>query len=227
MNVCIIIFIKNIILVQIMYFIIHFISTIIVYTTKNYNNIKHTEGENNMMNINAFQTFNNTISHFFTNLGSYSLIKEVNSDSYYQLNYQINNISLRIKNGQLPKDHLEELYDELLEIKIANDYVKYIIEENNTLTNLTFGLELQKLSVQLLDLIVSYYMEDKISQREYETKLSYIHDKLIEHEQYFNHHILKDDFEHEKHVKNLLTDIDESSLVSMGESEFLGELEKW
>lgn len=210
-----------------MYFIIHFISTIIVYTTKNYNNIKHTEGENNMMNINAFQTFNNTISHFFTNLGYYSLIKEIDSDSYSQLNYQINDISLRIKNNKLPTEHLYELYDELMEVKTANDNVNYIIEENNTLTNLTFGLELQKLSVQLLDLIVSYYMEDKISQTEYETKLPYIHDKLIEHEQYFNHHILKDDFEHEKHVKNLLTDIDESSLVSMGESDFLGELEKW
>ena len=159
-----------------MYFIIHFISTIIVYTTKNYNNIKHTEGENNMMNINAFQTFNNTISHFFTNLGSYSLIKEIDSDSYSQLNYQINDISLRIKNNKLPTEHLYELYDELMEVKTANDNVNYIIEENNTLTNLTFGLELQKLSVQLLDLIVSYYMEDKISQTEYETKLPYIHD---------------------------------------------------
>lgn len=180
-----------------------------------------------MMNITAYQTFNNTISHFFTNLGSYSIIKDVDSDSYSQLNYQINDISLRIKNNKLPTEHLDELYDELMEVKTTNDNVKYIIEENNSIPNLTFGLELQKLSVQLLDLIVSYYMEEKISQTEYETKLSDIHDKLLEHEQYFNHHILKDDFEHEKHVKNLLTDIDESSLVSMSESDFLGELEKW
>lgn len=180
-----------------------------------------------MMNITAYQTFNNAISHFFTNLGSYSLIKDVDSDSYSQLNYQINNISLRIKNNKLPTEHLDELYDELIEVKTANDNVKYIIEENNSIPNLTFGLRLQELSVQLLDLIVSYYLEEKISQTEYETKLSHIHDQLLEQEQYFNHHILKDDFDHEQYVNQRIGNIDESSLVSMSESDFLGELEKW
>lgn len=179
-----------------------------------------------MMNINAFQTFNNTISHFFTNMGSYSLINEVNSDSYYKINYQINNISIRIKNGQLPK-HPRELCDELLEIKTVNDYVKYIIDENNTQSNLKFGLKLQETSLQLFDLLVSYHIEENITYTEYNEKLRDIHNKLQNYEQYFNHNILKDDYEHEQHVKHLLKNIDENNLTTLTESEFIGELEKW
>lgn len=180
-----------------------------------------------MTTISASQTFNNTIAHIFTNLGSYSLIKDINSDSYYQLNYQINNISLRIKNGQINTRYIDELYDQLQEIKIACSNIDYIIDENYTLENVMFGLELLKLLIQLLDLLISYHMENNINRNDYELRLSNMQHNLFKQEQYFNHNILKGDQKHEHHIQKVIENIDKNSLVSKNESDFLSELEKW
>lgn len=181
------------------------------------------------MNISVSKIFNKSISSFYNNMGSYSLIKEINSDKYHQLNYEINNISLRIKNGEINTAKIQELYDELLEVQIVNGNINYIIVENSTSENISYGLELLEVLVELFDLLVSYHMENKITYTEYENKLSVIHERLLKYEEYFNHHILKDDLDHEKYVQKHIdtTDNGDESLVVMSESEFLSELEKW
>ncbi|WP_323736530.1 hypothetical protein PXD04_00745 [Methanosphaera sp. ISO3-F5] len=173
----------------------------------------------------VLKTFNTPISGLYSNMGSYSLIDEINSDNYHNIKNDIDNLSIRIKRGTFVADNPKELYDELLEIKIMNEYVEYIINENYTHENILFGLDLIKTLIQLFDVLILKYLEDNIQPKKYDAIIHSIHKDLSEKEKYFNHHILLDDSEHENHVQSIETSSER--VVYENEDDFLEELKQW
>ncbi|MDO5824883.1 MAG: hypothetical protein BZ137_06100 [Methanosphaera sp. rholeuAM130] len=140
-------------------------------------------------------TFNNSISVFYYNMGSYSIRKDINNEDYKKLSSDLEDISFRIKNSNNQDAPSESFIDALLDVKIGNENIQYIIQNKSSHENLLFGFEYMKKIKELLNLLVTFYLEKRISYNDYEEYLSDIQHELNKLDSFFNKNILSEDYD--------------------------------
>jgi len=139
--------------------------------------------------------FGDLLSIFYSNMGSFSIKKDIDNDEYKKLSSDLEDISFRIKNSSTGDAPSEDFIDALLDIEIGNESIQYIIQNESSHENLLFGFEYMKTIKDLLNLLVLFYLEKKIASVSYEECLDDIQNNLKKLDSFFNENILRDDYD--------------------------------